>query len=88
LNRNGLDDNYDRQRNFYPVDSDLDGLPDYLDTDSDNKEGSDTDENNLTLSGKDLDRNGLDDALQGSNGYDKPNGSLKTYPVCLMITQF
>lgn len=45
------------------VDTDADGTPDYLDTNSDNAQGSDTVEGGITLSGTDADKDGLDDAV-------------------------
>lgn len=54
----GIDDN------FAPVDTDGDGTPDYLDSDSDNDRISDTEEQlTVALSGVDSDGDGLDDAV-------------------------
>jgi len=75
-NNNGLDDAYDTTQggtNIVPVDTDMDGIPDFLDADSDddlvpdyieghdgiNADGRPTN----VLSGKDTDGDGLDDAF-------------------------
>ena len=57
-----------------PVDTDGDGTPDYLDNDSDGDGASDTDESGLTLSGDDLDGDGIDDAVNAS--YADPDGDV------------
>ena len=46
-----------------PIDTDADGTPDYLDTDSDNDQTNDTTEAGVTLSGVDADNDGLDDVI-------------------------
>lgn len=55
LNNDGVDDS------VFPVSTDPDGVPDYLDTDSDNDGILDTREGNVT--GTDTDSDGIDDAL-------------------------
>uniref|UniRef100_UPI0029392F1A beta strand repeat-containing protein n=1 Tax=Nonlabens xiamenensis TaxID=2341043 RepID=UPI0029392F1A len=59
-----------------PIDTDADGDPDYRDTDSDNEGGDDTMEAGLTLSGDDVDRDGLDDNVDATNGPNDPNGAI------------
>jgi outer membrane protein OmpA-like peptidoglycan-associated protein len=57
-NNDGVDDQ------FVEVDTDGDGVPDYLDTDADNDGISDSDEQVLVaLSGNDSDNDGIDDAV-------------------------
>ena len=46
-----------------PVDSDWDGTPDYLDTDSDNDGMDDATESGLTGTGTDADNDGIDDGV-------------------------
>lgn len=75
-NKNGIDDNF--EANPLPVtDTDSDGVPDYIDTDSDNDtltdavEGWDTDGNrvaNTVASGTDSDLDGLDNAFDLVSG--------------------
>lgn len=64
----GADANNDGISDIFLVpDSDADGRPDYLDSDSDNDGISDTEEQLLvTLSGTDIDLDGLDDAVDAS----------------------
>lgn len=75
-NANGLDDAYENNGNLglFPVDTDGDSLPDYLDADSDddnipdNIEAHDFDQNGIadvTFIGSDKDNDGLDDAYEG-----------------------
>ncbi|MEJ1223916.1 gliding motility-associated C-terminal domain-containing protein [Sediminicola sp. 1XM1-17] len=75
-NGNGLDDNYEQNGLFglFPVDTDGDSLPDYLDEDSDNDnipdrvEGHDYDHDgfaDVVLLGSDKDNDGLDDGFEG-----------------------
>ena len=73
----GLDNNFEGTDGLDPVDTDSDGTPDYLDSDSDNDgdsdalEGYDTDNDgtaNTTAAGSDTDGDGLD------NNYDNVNG--------------
>ncbi len=81
----GLDDAYDTDEgntNLKPIDTDLDGIPDFLDSDSDNDlvpdyieghDGNDADgkpEN--VLLGKDADADGLDDGFDIVNRYKSP----------------
>lgn len=75
-NANGLDDIYENNGNLgiFPVDTDGDSLPDYLDEDSDddavpdNIEGHDHDYNGIAdvvFVGSDKDNDGLDDGYEG-----------------------
>lgn len=62
-NGNGIDDAYE---GLEPIDTDEDGIPDYLDIDSDNDGILDIEENGFTtntLIGVDSDADGLDDAF-------------------------
>ena len=74
----GLDDAYDDvdSLGIIPQDTDLDAMPDYLDTDSDNDnvpdniEGNDQNHDGIadaTATGTDTDHDGLDDGFEGSN---------------------
>ncbi|MDO9261840.1 MAG: Ig-like domain-containing protein, partial [Flavobacteriaceae bacterium] len=78
--KNGLDDAYEitpgAGNGLTPVNTDLTGLPDYLDLDSDNDLVSDRDESGLVLRGIDLDRNGLDDGVDTVGGYTDVNGKV------------
>ncbi|MGJ8659818.1 gliding motility-associated C-terminal domain-containing protein [Cellulophaga fucicola] len=80
-NGNGLDDAYETDGNLgiFPVDTDGDSLPDYLDEDSDNDgvsdaiEANDTDSNGIpdnTFVGSDKDNDGLDDGFEGATSID------------------
>ncbi len=80
-NNNGLDDAYENNGNLgvFPVDTDGDSLPDYLDEDSDNDnipdnvEAHDFDQDGIAdvvLSGSDKDNDGLDDAYEGDTQID------------------
>nr|WP_299346562.1 gliding motility-associated C-terminal domain-containing protein [Allomuricauda sp.] len=75
-NNNGVDDAYEGAGTIglIPVDTDLDGLPDYVDEDSDGDNVLDLVEANddnqdgiadVTLTGSDTDNDGLDDAFEG-----------------------
>lgn len=57
-----------------PVDTDGDGAPDYLDTDSDNDGTDDTTESGITLSGADANNDGADDVINTS--FEDPNGDV------------
>ncbi|MGB6153194.1 MAG: gliding motility-associated C-terminal domain-containing protein [Pricia sp.] len=57
-----------------PVNTDLADSPDYLDTDSDNEGGNDTDEAGLILTGNDSDNDGIDDVTDISTDYSIPGG--------------
>lgn len=81
LNANGLDDAYEADGNLgiFPVDTDEDLLPDYLDEDSDNDNVPDNieahDANHdgiadVTIIGSDKDLDGLDDAYEGITQID------------------
>lgn len=80
-NANGLDDAYEGPGvlGLFPVDTDGDLLPDYLDDDSDNDnvpdyiEGHDFDQDGIPdviLIGSDKDNDGLDDAFEGDTQID------------------
>ncbi len=80
--KDGLDDMYDIDCNkcgtivgspITPNNLDRDTKPDYLDLDSDNDLLPDTKEAAVTLSGKDTDKDGLDDSVDKTNGYSNPN---------------
>jgi hypothetical protein len=60
---NGLDKAYNIDTGIIAVDTDSDGIADYLDQDSDNGGTSDLIESEIILSGKDVDKDGLDDAV-------------------------
>ena len=75
----GVADAYDTTTGFggtfaTPVDTDLDGIPDYLDEDSDNDLLTDAAESGLVQDGGDADLNGADDSI-GATGQD-PDGSI------------
>ncbi len=81
LNANGLDDAYEANGNLgiFPVDTDGDLLPDYLDEDSDNDNVPDNIEAHdynqdgiadVVLIGSDKDLDGLDDAFEGTTQID------------------
>ncbi|MCM2301079.1 MAG: tandem-95 repeat protein, partial [Flavobacteriaceae bacterium] len=78
--KNGLVDAYETTpgagNGLTPVNTDLSGLPDYLDLDSDNDMVSDSNESGLILSGNDVDKNGLDDAVDSTGGYIDANGKI------------
>lgn len=79
-NNNGLDDAYENGAlGIFPVDTDGDSLPDYLDDDSDddnvpdNIEGHDQDNDGVAdvqLIGSDKDNDGLDDGFEGGTAID------------------
>ena len=80
-NTNGLDDAYENNGNLglFPIDSDNDSLPDYLDDDSDddgvpdNIEAHDHDHDGIpdvTFIGSDKDNDGLDDGYEGITQID------------------
>ena len=80
-NSNGLDDAYENNGNLglFPIDTDGDNLPDYLDEDSDNDnvldsiEGHDHDHDgfpDVVYIGSDKDNDGLDDGYEGSTTID------------------
>jgi hypothetical protein len=74
-NGNGLDNAYEGS-GLSPVDTDGDGTPDFMDTDSDNDGTPDTTEATLTLAGSDSDGDGLDNATDATTGYDDPGGTI------------
>lgn len=60
--KNGVDDAYGA--GLVPVDTEIDGKPDYLDLDSENTGGDDNTESDVpVLSGVDADKDGLDDTI-------------------------
>lgn len=80
-NGNGLDDIYENNGNLglFPIDTDGDSLPDYLDEDSDNDnvpdniEGNDFNHDGIAdavLIGSDKDDDGLDDGFEGYTTID------------------
>ncbi|MGJ8716551.1 MAG: hypothetical protein ACSHXG_15740, partial [Maribacter stanieri] len=76
---NGLPVTYDfgEEQGLLPVNTDTVDQPDYLDTNSDNQGGNDTVEAGLTLSGNDIDNDGLDDAVDtNTTSYADPNGTI------------
>ncbi|MFD0990734.1 LamG-like jellyroll fold domain-containing protein, partial [Mariniflexile jejuense] len=70
----GVDTNY--ISGLIPVNTDGTDNPDYLDLDSDNEGGNDTEEAGLTLTGKDSDYDGLDDGIDTTTGYADVNGNI------------
>ncbi|WP_127136516.1 PA14 domain-containing protein [Flagellimonas oceanensis] len=74
-NNNGLDDAYEGG-GLSPIDTDGDGTPDFMDTDSDNDGTPDTTEATLTLSGSDSDGDGLDNNMDTSSDYGDPGGTI------------
>ena len=71
----GIHDNYSTR--FIPIDTDEDGMPDYLDLDSDNAQTDDTDEAGITLTGNDNDGDGLDDAVDDDdNNFGSVNAGI------------
>jgi gliding motility-associated-like protein len=80
-NNNGLDDTYEANglMGIFPIDTDGDNLPDYLDEDSDNDnifdeiEGHDYNQDGIAdvvRIGSDKDNDGLDDGFEGSISVD------------------
>ena len=74
-NNNGLDDAYE-SGGLSAVDTDGDGTPDFMDTDSDDDGTSDTTEAALNLSGSDSDNDGLDNNMDSSADYSDPGGEI------------
>jgi len=75
------DTNFDGVNDVYaggltPPDTDGDGTKDYLDLDSDNESTNDTTEAGITLSGNGVGNNGLDNALDTTDDWTDPNGTL------------
>jgi len=60
---NGLNSAYVAANGNTPIDTDADGIPDFLDTDSDNAQTDDTTEAGIILANSDNDNDGLDDAI-------------------------
>lgn len=71
----GLDNAYETG-GLTAIDTDSDGTPDFLDTDSDDDGTSDTSEAALTLSGSDSDNDGLDNTIDTTTGYGDPGGDI------------
>ncbi|MCA0958151.1 hypothetical protein LCL86_03790 [Muricauda ruestringensis] len=71
----GLDDAYESS-GLSAIDTDGDGTPDFLDTDSDNDGTGDTTEASLALSGSDNDNDGLDNTVDTTTGYGDPGGDI------------
>ena len=66
-----------------PVNTDGTDDSDYLDLDSDNEGADDTTEADITLSGT-VGNNGLDNALESTDDYSDPRGSLSS-PIIYLI---
>ena len=75
---NGVDTAYGS--GLTPVNTDGTDNPDYLDTDSDNAQGSDTTEAGLTLAGADNDGDGLDNAVDTNDSAFGPVNAGITNP--------
>ena len=71
----GLDNAYEAGGSITP-DTDGDGIPDFMDTDSDDDGLTDDAETWFVLTGSDSDADGLDDAMDDSNGYSDPGGNI------------
>ena len=71
----GLDNAYESGGLSTP-DTDGDGTPDFMDTDSDNDGSSDDAETWFVLTGTDSDGDGLDNATDATNGYADPGGNI------------
>ncbi len=83
INANGVDDVFGD--GLRPVDTDKDGIPDYLDTDSDNDGSADTVEAKAKIAGSDAERDGLDKGVDLNDRVWGPvdlkiTNVLKTYP--------
>ncbi len=75
VDTNGVDTAY--ALGLVPTNTDLADLPDYLDTDSDNEGANDTAEAVITLTGNDIDNDGLDDATDADgSGYLDSGGTI------------
>jgi hypothetical protein len=72
---NGLNSAYVATNGNTPIDTDADGIPDFLDTDSDNAQTDDTTEAGITLANNDNDNDGLDDAIDTDNNNFGPVNS-------------
>ncbi|MBQ4822150.1 Ig-like domain-containing protein, partial [Aquimarina sp. MMG016] len=77
---NGLDDIYETTpgsgEGITPENTDGLDNPDYLDINSDNDGGDDTEEAGLTLANNDTDGDGLDDNIDTSADYSDPGGTI------------
>jgi len=92
---NGLDDAYESVpgagEGITLEDTDADGIPDFLDNDSDNDRISDQDESGITLTGLDSDSDGLDDDVDTTDvlipgnrpNYTDANGVIDTPAISL-----
>jgi alpha-tubulin suppressor-like RCC1 family protein len=78
----GLDNAYEGAGNagLTPVNTDTTDNPDYKDTDSDNAQGNDTTEANLTKSNADADKDGLDDGIDSNDSAFGPVNAGVTTP--------
>ncbi|MFS4494097.1 gliding motility-associated C-terminal domain-containing protein [Maribacter sp. 2308TA10-17] len=84
VNANGFDTAY--PTGIIPTNTDGMDTPDYIDTDSDNESGNDTEEAGITLTGNDADNDGLDDATDATPDYTDVGGTIDdplTAPVIL-----
>ncbi|MCX6047752.1 MAG: hypothetical protein NT075_21855 [Chloroflexi bacterium] len=83
IRQNGVDEVFGA--GLRPVDTDKDGIPDYLDTDSDNDTSADTVEAKVKISGSDAERDGLDKGVDLNDRVWGPvdlkiTSVLKSYP--------
>ncbi|MBM1107959.1 gliding motility-associated C-terminal domain-containing protein [Aurantibacter crassamenti] len=75
LSNNGVNSAY--LLGLTPVNTDGTDTPDFIDLDSDNEGGNDIAEAMITLSGDDVDSDGLDDNMDAfTSGYDDPAGTI------------
>ncbi len=84
LSNNGVNSMY--LGGLTPVNTDSTDNPDYLDIDSDNEGGNDTNEASIVLSGNDSDNDGLDDATDATTDYSDAGGAIDdplTVPILL-----
>jgi hypothetical protein len=71
----GLDNAYE-SGGLTPPDTDSDGTPDFMDTDSDQDGMADSAETWFVLTGADSDGDGLDNATDATTGYADPGGQI------------
>ncbi|MDG1728769.1 MAG: discoidin domain-containing protein [Algibacter sp.] len=74
VNQHGIDINY--PDGITPVNTDEADNPDYLDLNSDNQGGNDTEEAGILLADSDMDDDGLDDNTDAIAGYSDANGTI------------
>ena len=72
----GLNSAYVSTGGLTPVNTDGTDQLDYLDLDSDNQGGNDTEEANITLTNTDIDNDGLDDATDATTDYSDVGGTI------------